>query len=263
MPDYSYVDQTYFLQMLFYPRPDFSHPPNYAFDLFTETEDGARLVARFYYGKEQWPWIIYFHGNGEVASDYDDLASLYLAQQINLVVADYRGYGASSGNPSFTHLVQDAHLLYQAIGQELDRRGYSGDRYIMGRSLGSISALELAFHYGANLQGLIIESGFASINRLIYHLGLAQPNAELDQIEQECLEMIRKIALPALIIHGQADNLVLLREGELVYQTLASPQKKILVIPGAGHNDIIIRDIPKYFGAIKNLVTGSGENPGL
>ena len=259
MPDYSCVDQPYLLQMLFYPRPDFTRHPDYAWDLFVDTEDGVRLATRFYSGGEQWPWILYFHGNGEVASDYDDLAPLYLAQQINLVVADYRGYGASSGTPSFTHLVQDAHLLYGTVRDELDRRGYSGGLYIMGRSLGSISALELAFHYGLSLQGLIIESGFASINRLIYHLGLMEPNAELGKIEQECLEMIAKITIPALIIHGRADMLVQLQEGELVYNTLGSADKKMLVIPGAGHNDIIARDIPKYFGAIKNLVTGTGE----
>jgi len=76
MPDYSCVDQPYFLQMLFYPRPDFTRPPDYAWDLFADTKDGARLAARFYSGGEQWPWILYFHGNGEVASDYDDLAPL-------------------------------------------------------------------------------------------------------------------------------------------------------------------------------------------
>ncbi|MGI6422867.1 MAG: alpha/beta hydrolase [Syntrophomonadaceae bacterium] len=261
MPDYSYVDQPYLLQMLFYPRADFTRPPEYAWDLFAETEDGNRIASRFYSGGTKWPWILYFHGNGEVASDYDGLAPLYLARQINLVVVDYRGYGASSGKPSFTHLVQDAHLLYKTVKNELDRRGCSGGLYIMGRSLGSISALELAFHYGDGLQGLIIESGFASISRLIYQLGLMGPTAELDKIEGECLEMIAQIKLPALVIHGRVDTLVPWREGELVYNTLGSVDKKMLVIPGAGHNDIIIRDIPKYFGAIEDLV--SGENPTL
>jgi pimeloyl-ACP methyl ester carboxylesterase len=208
MPDYSYVDQPYLLQMLFYPRADFTRPPEYAWDLFAETEDGNRIASRFYSGGTKWPWILYFHGNGEVASDYDGLAPLYLARQINLVVVDYRGYGASSGKPSFTHLVQDAHLLYKTVKNELDRRGCSGGLYIMGRSLGSISALELAFHYGDGLQGLIIESGFASISRLIYQLGLMGPTAELDKIEGECLEMIAQIKLPALVIHGRVDTLV-------------------------------------------------------
>ena len=102
MPDYSYVDQPYLLQMLFYPRADFTRPPEYAWDLFAETEDGNRIASRFYSGGTKWPWILYFHGNGEVASDYDGLAPLYLARQINLAVVDYRGYGASSGKPSFT-----------------------------------------------------------------------------------------------------------------------------------------------------------------
>ncbi len=255
MPDYSYVDQPYFLQMLFYPRPDSARTPANAFDLLIDTADDARIAARFYFRDKQWPWILYFHGNGEVAADYDDLAPLYFAQKINLVVADYRGYGASTGTPDFTSMVRDAHQVYEAVKNELSRRGYSPDLYIMGRSLGSISAIELAFHHQERLKGLIIESGFASINRLIYHLGIMQPNPDLDRIEQECLEMIAQIKIPALIIHGESDNLVLPEEGKLVYDTLGSRDKEMVIIPRAGHNDVIVRDIPRYFSAIKRLVS--------
>ncbi|KUG03714.1 temperature sensitive supressor-like [hydrocarbon metagenome] len=255
MPDYSYVDQPYFLQMLFYPRPDFTIPPDNAFDLLIDTGDDARVAARFYSGDKQWPWILYFHGNGEVASDYDDLSALYFSQSINLVVADYRGYGSSSGTPDFTSMVNDAHHVYGVVKNELEKRSYNSDLYIMGRSLGSISALELAFHHQKTFKGLIIESGFASINRLIYHLGIMKPNPDLDQIERECLEMIAEIRIPALIIHGGSDNLVLPGEGKLVYDTLGSSDKEMVIIPRAGHNDVIVRDIPKYFGAIKKLVS--------
>ena len=258
MPDYSYVDQPYLLQMLFYPRPDFNRPPHNAFDLLIDVADDAKISTRFYCGAEEWPWILYFHGNGEVVSDYDDLAGLYLAQKINLVVADYRGYGASSGIPNFTSMVKDAHRIYHAVKAELGQRSNNCDLYIMGRSLGSISALELAYHHQETIQGLIIESGFASINRLIYHLGIMKPNPNLDQIEQECLAMIAEIKIPALIIHGQSDNLVLPKEGKLVYDTLGSRDKEILIIPRAGHNDIIVRDIPRYFGAIKNFISKQG-----
>ncbi len=254
MPDYSYVDQPYFLQTLFYPRPDYSRPPINAFDLLIDTADQVRISLRFYAGAKEWPWILYFHGNGEVVSDYDDLAPLYFAQEINLVVADYRGYGASTGTPDFTSMVGDAHHIYNAVKDELNKRNYNSHLYVMGRSLGSISALELAYHYQEDLKGLIIESGFASVNRLIYHLGIMNPNTYLDQIEQECLDMIAEIKIPALIIHGEADNLVLPEEGQLVYKNLGSRDKKMLIIPRAGHNDVIIRDIPKYFTAIKKLV---------
>ncbi len=256
MPDYTYVDQPYFLQMLFYPRPDFTLPPNSAFDLLIDSADEARIATRFYSVDKEWPWILYFHGNGEVAADYDDLAPLYFAQKINLVVADYRGYGASTGTPDFTSMAKDAHHVYEAVKNELRKRSYNSDLYIMGRSLGSISALELAYHHQETFKGLIIESGFASINRLIYHLGIMQPNAELDRIEQECLEMIAGIKIPALIIHGESDNLVLPEEGQLVFKTLGSRDKEIVIIPRAGHNDVIVRDIPKYFSAIKKLVYG-------
>jgi pimeloyl-ACP methyl ester carboxylesterase len=119
-----------------------------------------------------FPWILFFHGNGEVVSDYDDIAPFYGRLGLNLTVADYRGYGASSGEPTFTNLVEDAHLIFSAVRKELSSKGFSENLWIMGRSLGSISALELGYHYGDQIQGLVIESGFASVTGLIRHLGL-------------------------------------------------------------------------------------------
>ena len=71
--------------------------------------------------------------------------------------------------------------------------------------------------------------------------------------------MLREIKLPALVIHGEEDNLVYLREGKLVFEQLGSQEKEMLVIPGAGHNDVIIMDLPRYFGAIAELVHGKGK----
>ena len=41
----------------------------------------------------------------------------YHRKGINLVVADYRGYGASNGVPTFSNLISDAHCIYQAVKQ--------------------------------------------------------------------------------------------------------------------------------------------------
>ncbi len=255
MPDYTYIDQPFFLQYLFFPRADFSPCPVNAFDLTVNVSGNTKISCRFYTGGTMdWPWILFFHGNGEVVSDYDGLAGMYHQQHINLVVADYRGYGASSGTPTFTDLIRDAHCIYRQVREELAKRNCYRDLFVMGRSLGSIPALELAYHYQQDIGGLIIESGFVSVNRLILHLGMIENNEELDRIEQECLEMIQRIYVPALLLHGQWDNLVLPLEGFFVYETLGSLKKDIVIIDQAGHNDVIFLDIPTYFGALKKFV---------
>jgi alpha-beta hydrolase superfamily lysophospholipase len=205
-------------------------------------------------GHHEWPWILFFHGNGEVVSDYDEMSPFYHQKKINLVVADYRGYGASSGTPTLTDLVQDTHVIFKEVREELSRRNLRKDLWVMGRSLGSISALELAYHHQGEIKGLIIESGFPSVVRIMFHLGIPTQVMGLEKIDQECLERIKKIFIPALIIHGEQDSLVPLENAKDIYQNLGAQEKELLVIPSATHNDIMIVGFVDYFKSLQQFI---------
>ncbi len=252
--DYSHIDQPLLLQFIFYPRKDFTPCPENGFDLSVGVEGGASISCRFYMGRHEWPWILFFHGNGEVVSDYDEISFFYHHGKMNLVVADYRGYGASTGTPTLSHLAQDAHLIFKEVREELSRRNLRKHLWVMGRSLGSISALELAYHYQQEMKGLIIESGFPSVVRIMFHLGVPALGMGLEKIDQEWMERIEKIFLPALIIHGELDSLVPLQNAKDIYQSLGAKDKKLLVIPSATHNDIMLVGFKDYFKTIQEFV---------
>jgi len=254
MTDYSLIDNPSLLRFIFYPRQDFTFCPKNAFDFSVEVGDGASIFCRFYMGHHEWPWILFFHGNGEVVSDYDEISPFYHQKKINLVVADYRGYGVSSGIPTLTDLAQDAHVIFKKVREELSRRNLRKDLWVMGRSLGSISALELAYHYQAEMKGLIIESGFPSVVRIMTHLGVPAYGTDLEKIDQECLERIKKISLPSLIIHGEQDWLVPLQNGKDIYQNLGTKEKEFLVIPSATHNDIMLVGFKEYYNALQRFI---------
>jgi len=254
MADYSQIDQSPLLSFLFYPRGDTTPCPEGAFDLLVPVEKEISVACRFYTGHPGWPWVLFFHGNGEVASDYDEIAPFYHQREINLAVADYRGYGASGGSPSFTHLFHDSHLVFKAAREELSRKGYSRDLWVMGRSMGSLSAVELAYHYPEEMNGLIVESGFASVTRLIKHLKLPVRGRMLGLIEQERLAMIRQIDVPALILHGELDVLVPLQEAKDLHHYLNSSKKKLVILPNADHNTIMFADLKQYFSEIQDFV---------
>ncbi len=75
---------------------------------------------------------IWFHGNGNVNTDFARLVSVFDERRIRLVLAEYPGYGARDGLPSEHVLVDDARALYGAVA---DR--YAGQPIIlMGQSLG-------------------------------------------------------------------------------------------------------------------------------
>ncbi|OPY90382.1 MAG: Tropinesterase [Syntrophus sp. PtaU1.Bin208] len=257
MPNYEEIDRDpELLAFIFYPRRGADPCPSYASDVIIQAADEIFISCRFYSVDAGNPWILYFHGNGEIASDYDQIAPFYLQEKINLVVADYRGYGLSSGMPSLGSMLEDCHPIFTAVRKELSRQGYAGKLWIMGRSLGSLSALELAASHPDEINGIILESGFTSILPILRHLFLS-PHTEqslLEQISREASELVGRIFLPALVIHGDRDTLVPLQEGRNLYEGLGSSQKRFLIIPNSDHNTIIFTHPELYFGAISEFI---------
>jgi uncharacterized protein len=254
MPDYSALDRSSAIHYVFYPRRDVTVCPENAFDLPIPVGDQFFITCRFYVGRKDWPWILFFHGNGEVASDYDSIAPCYHQRRLNIAVADYRGYGQSGGVPTLTDLVRDAQTIFDQTKETLEKRGFKKDLWVMGRSLGSISALEIAFRNPKMLKGIVIESGFCSVVRIIDHLGIPAAGVDLKKIDRECVEMIGKISAPALIMHGQSDTLVPVQEAKDLHQNLGSEKKQLLIIPTATHNDIMIVGLKKYFDTLQKFI---------
>jgi len=252
---YAKIDGSPLISFLFYPRRQHSRPPAGALDIEVPVDEDVKIVCRAYRGNDQLPWILYFHGNGEVVSDYDGIAPLYTGRGLNLLVADYRGYGASGGNPGFKNMIIDADTIFNYIYEKMLADGENSSWYVMGRSMGSVSALELASRYPGKIKGLIIESGFLSVAGLVRHLGLPF-SGDLSPLEEQYKKLASAIELPALVIHGEHDRLVPLEQGQDLFETLGSDNKKLLVIPRADHNDIMFVDSALYISAIEKFISG-------
>ena len=254
--DFSQLDQPFILMFVFHPREDWSPPPPGAVDHAVPVDAGVSVGCRFYPVEANAPSILFFHGNGEVVYDYDGLAPLYSRIGVNLFVADYRGYGQSGGTPSFANTVADAPIVFDYFRDMLRSGGFGGPLFVMGRSLGSLSAIELAMSRAGEFTGLIIESGFASAGRLLTLLNPFMPFSGPGGFEEANLERIRAIAMPLLIIHGEWDEIIPHEQAEILHETAGSTDKTLLTIPGAGHNDIMLVGMDAYFSAVREFVFG-------
>jgi len=67
---------------------------------------------------------------------------------------------------------------------------------------------------------------------------------------------LSRIALPALIIHGQDDVLIPASDAHGLHRHCASPDKRLVLIPHAGRNDLMMVGKKPYMEAIKQFVTG-------
>lgn len=254
--DYSSLDRPEILMNLFHPRPEWkrTRDENGGKDILIPVENNIVVGARAYLCAKNGPTILFFHGNGEIVSDYDELAPFYNRNGINFLPVDYRGYGRSMGQPTVTAMMRDCHRIFHFVKEKHADTGYMGPLIIMGRSLGSASALELAFHYSDQMDGLIIESGFAFSGLLLSLLGVDLAAMGLD--EKPGFENVSKMKTffkPTLIIHAEHDHIIPFSDGQTLFDACPAQDKTLLKIPGANHNDILTRGFSEYMTAVRSL----------
>src|SRR5271157_1715121 len=140
--DYSSFDSPMISASLFYPRPEWGAAADdeTVESILIPVEKDVVVGARLHMAGVEAATIIFFHGNGEIVADYDDLGIVYTDMGINFLPVDYRGYGRSTGRPTVTAVMRDCHTVFACIRTRLKEKGYSGPNIVMGRSLGSAPA---------------------------------------------------------------------------------------------------------------------------
>jgi len=252
---YAVLDQPQVLQFLFHPRRDTPGKAVSDKAYLIPVDQDIEIGATFHLADPSFPNILFFHGNGEVASDYDDLGPIFNRQGINFLVVDYRGYGKSSGSPTVSSMLLDCHKILDFVINELENRNFTGCLAVMGRSLGSASALELAATRQESIDKLIIESGFAHAAPLLKTLGLDPDRIGFQETQGfGNVDKIRHWHKPLLIIHAQFDHIIDISQGQALYNFCPSADKDFLMIPGANHNDIFIKGFDPYMDSLKTFL---------
>lgn len=250
--DYSVLDRPEVCNFLFHPRSTNWRMQEQ--EMLIPVEDKVEVGACFHTANQSAPNILFFHGNGETVSDYNEMGQMYNQAGINFLPVDYRGYGRSGGRPTVTSMMRDCHLIFEFVKNWLKENGYSGPLVLMGRSLGSASVLELAAHYKNQFNALIVESGFAYAGPLLQLLGINVQSLGFREEEGfGNIDKIREFDKPFLIIHAEYDHIIPFSDGQALYEACPSEDKTLLKIPGANHNDIFFRGLSEYMGAIRTL----------
>ncbi|QPJ65937.1 MAG: alpha/beta hydrolase [Candidatus Nitrohelix vancouverensis] len=246
----SIFDSAEFNNNLFFPRPDQKATPAHAEDHFIEVETPIKIHVRRYTNPAASFTLLYFHGNGEIASDYDDLSGILSDLGAELVAAEYRGYGKSDGTPTLRRALDDARRIYD----ELKAKGILKKSVcVMGRSLGSASAIELCSQY-PEIACCVIESGYADPIPLVERRGLKvdaispEDNATFNNSQK-----ISKVSCPTLIMHGEDDFLISPAEAQLNHKNAGAKNKALEILEGVGHNDMMMAQDGKYFLVLKNF----------
>jgi pimeloyl-ACP methyl ester carboxylesterase len=241
-------------QVIFDPKPlavthAFALPPQTR-EVFIPVAVGIQLNALYY----QQPGasrglLLYFPGNAHnLQSWLDTHAPAVLHWGFDVLVADYRGFGKSEGQPSGQpQLYADAEQVYHYAL----RLGYQPKQVVLyGYSMGGASATYLATAHAA--RALVLESAYSSINEIPLFKDKA-PAYALNNSEQA-----RHIDVPTLMLHGTADQDITPDHAQRVYANLRTPRKQLVLIEGGGHGNL--RQRPEYLGLLDAFLqtTASG-----
>jgi uncharacterized protein len=197
--------------------------------------DGTRLNGWYFESrlKPATATIVFFHGNGGNISSVGWLGQRFAKHGFNVLLFDYRGYGASEGSAA------DESGLYAdgdaAVAFVVNNKGARPEQVVLyGHSLGTTVAVDVASrgNYGA----LVIESGLSSASSLAASV-LPWLPASLHFLGRNRFESARKLAnvrSPVLIAHGDPDRTIPTDEAHRLFASANEP-KKLMIVPGAGH----------------------------
>ncbi|MCA9608522.1 MAG: alpha/beta hydrolase [Myxococcales bacterium] len=193
------------------------------------------------------PVLLHFHGNGEVVGEYvARIAPAWIRAGFDLVLAEYRGYGGSTGTPALASMLDDVPKIVDALAVPPE------DLFVYGRSVGSLYAIEAAHRFGA-IRGLVLESGIADLlERLRLRLTadeLGATEAELEAAVRARFDhgaKLRGYSGPLLVLHASDDDLVDVSHAERNHASAGGADKQLVTFARGGHNGLLAYNWPRY-----------------
>ena len=187
--------------------------------------------------------ILYCHGTADHNDFYWPRQKLYAnlggKYRFGVLMVDYAGYGLSEGNPTEAN-------MYESVNGGLTwlkDNGLTSDHLIQfGFSLGTAPTCEVAgnpssFHLSPSK--IILEAPFASSEVMVQDASLLSfPASYFVNVKIDNAEEIKKVNVPLLWIHGEADSFLSIHtHGELVYNNYVGPSKTAVRVPEGNHED--------------------------
>jgi uncharacterized protein len=201
------------------------------------------LPARIKAGEKAKATVLFLHGNAENISTHFRNVVWLPAEGFNVLALDYRGYGASDGEPSLAGMQLDIDAAMRSL---LAHKDVDPDKIIIfGQSLGGSLAIYYAAHsaYRANIRVVVIDSAFFDYRQItkekLAGFFLTWPFQWLPWLtvddDYSPANAVAAISpLPLLLIHGDQDVVVPTHNSQQLFERAKEP-KELWIVPGAGH----------------------------
>lgn len=186
---------------------------------------------------EQWH-LLFFYGNGMSLATSSEVLAYFRLLGLNVLIAEYEGYGMSSGYASEEGCYASAEAAYLYLTETLQVK--PAQILVGGWSLGAAVAIDLA--YWQQVAGLLAFSPFTTLVEEAKALVPWVPQPLIQWLMQERFDnlgKIRQITCPILLAHGTHDSLVPFKMAQkLAQEARASRLVTLLPLYGFDHWDL-------------------------
>jgi len=205
------------------------------------TYEGTRM-----YFKDNGPHVVVlYHGNYGSACDRAFLAELFEEAGYSYLLPEYAGYSNDIVKPSHERIKKDV----EHVTAFLKEKNFS-EVVVVGESVGTRFA---TYHVSlAPPQKLLLISPFSSLTDIAQHAFWYYPVSFLMNDPFDNARLIGDFPGKVVLLHGEKDDIIPLNLGQKLFDGLATPNKDLIVIPTAGHNNLFA--FPETWQVIRDFL---------
>lgn len=203
--------------------------------------EGTRL-----YFRNNGPMVgVMYHGNASSACDNAFMAQLLDEAGYSYVLPEYTGYSNDSSTPSHAAIKQDVRHVIDFLSTR-----HFEHAIVIGQSIGTGVAT-----YHASIQPpakLILISPFSNLTDVARARFWYYPVALMVDNAFDNVDLLSQYRGSLLVLHGDKDSTIPESLGEKLFSTVSGTDKRMVIIHGAGHNDMF--EFSETYIAIKQLL---------
>jgi|LSQX01.1.fsa_nt_gb pimeloyl-ACP methyl ester carboxylesterase len=200
--------------------------------------------------------VIVFHGNAGTAADRAYYADALAPLGYRVILAEYPGYGRRDGRLGEAPFISDAKETLRLVSGQ-----YGSPIFLLGESLGCGVAARLAGDNSLRIDGVLLVTPWDTLRAVAGHHFPWAPLRLLLRDRYDSVGHLKAYPGRVGIVGAEKDEVIPVRHATALYESRAG-DKRMWIIPGAGHNDWMERVGPGHWREWMDYVHGAQADHG-